>query len=222
MGFAGNDLVDGGSGTNTIVLMATADSLNTALDGQIVNIQVVSAATSTVGVAVALVGQTEAFILTGGLGDDTLAGGSGADKISAGAGADTINGFVGIDSVDGGVGTDTINLLSSSDDLNAASDGQIAHVEIISAANALSSVTINLSRQLEGLRIVGSAQADELCGGAGADVLIGGAGDDRFIGLAGALNYDEDGTGVKDGVQIATLKLASAVGLSYHDFLMIA
>lgn len=210
MGFIGNDTVDGGIGANTIVLTGAGAILDTSSDAQLINIQTISGLATTVGVAVNLSRQTEGFSITGGLGDDTISGGGGADKVVAGAGTDIINGFVGADTVDGGVGVDTITLSSTSNDLNGATNAQILNVEVVTAANALSSVIINLFVQSEGFKILGSAQDDQITGGVGADFILAGAGNDNVFGFAGADTVDGGGNNDSIILNSTSLTLNSA------------
>ena len=111
-----------------------------------------------------------------------LTGTSGNDTITlTGAQLDAI--IIGAGTINLGTGTDTINLTSTSADLNTlgATNASIQGVEAISAATAVSGVTITLSGQTEGFTITGSANNDTITGGRGADTMTGGAGVDRFV-----------------------------------------
>ena len=123
-------------------------------------------------------------------GNDIIEGGSGNDTVNGGLGSDTFKGFVGTDTVNGGggadTGTDTIVLTATSTSLNSATNAQITYIEAISAAAALSAVTLNLGNQGEGFGITGSASNDTITGGSGADTINAGAGDDRINGFVGA------------------------------------
>jgi hypothetical protein len=166
-------------------LALTSAELNAALDGQIFNIEGVTAVNATSGVVIALSNQSEAFTLTGSAQDDQLTGGGGADIINAGNGADQIFGFVGADTVDGGLGADTILVTATSLALNAAKDTQILRVETISASSATVGVSLNVMNQTEALALIGGVGADILTGGAGADSLSGGVGNDTLNGGLG-------------------------------------
>jgi Ca2+-binding RTX toxin-like protein len=177
--------VDGGANTDTIVLTATSADLTAAIDGDISNVEAVSASTAGAGVAIDLSTQTEGFTITGSGFADTITGTAAADTINAGAGADTINGFAGADIVDGGNNTDTIALTATSADLNAAIDGKISNVEAVSAAGAGAPVTIDLHNQTEAFTITGSGFADTITAAAGGGTMSGGAGTDTLTGGVG-------------------------------------
>ena len=111
-----------------------------------------------------------------------LTGTSGNDTVTlTGAQLDAI--IIGAGTVKLGAGTDTINLTSTSADLNSlgGTNNSIQGVEAISAAAAVSGVTITLSGQTEGFIITGSTNNDAITGGHGADTMTGGAGVDRFV-----------------------------------------
>lgn len=184
-GFVGADTVDGGAQTDTIVLTGTSADLNAAANGDIVNVEAVSAAGAAGSVTIDLHLQTEGFTITGGTSADTITGGAGVDSISAGAGNDFINGFVGADTVDGGTNTDTIFLDATSTDLNAAINTQIVNVEEVNASGASADVTVDLHLQTEGFIITGSAFNDIITGGAAANAITAGAGNDTVTGGAG-------------------------------------
>ena len=206
-GFVGDDTVDGGSGSevDTLVLTATSTSLNNATNGQLLNVEAVSAATATAGVLINLAAQNESFTLTGSIGADSLTGSTAADSINGGSGNDMIYGFVGADTVDGGLGTDTLFLSASSTDFNAAAadNARIVGVEAISAVDATTGVTINLAAQTEAFSITGGVGADTITGGSAADNISAGAGDDTVNGFVGADTIN-GGDGVDTIVLTAT------------------
>ena len=124
---AGNDTVtyhgtetsiDGGTGTNTLVLNAAADGQSGATPTRppairpiVTNFQNVDA--SALSSAVSITGSSAANTITGGSGADTIDGGGGADVIAAGAGNDTVT-YRGTEaSIDGGAGTDTLVLAAA-------------------------------------------------------------------------------------------------------------
>ena len=200
VGFVGADTVIGGDGTDTLVLTG---SITTSAEGELVTVEVVSAATLTVATTIDLTGQTEAFkilgsaganTITGGTGNDTITGGvaadsitggAGSDSITGGAGADVITGFVGTDTIVGGDGNDTLVLLAGTNaDLAAATDAAITTVEIVTAA--ATATTIDLSVQTEAFTINGGAEGDTITAGAKNDTISGGAGNDSITGGAGA------------------------------------
>ncbi len=185
IGFVGADSIDGGAGLNTLVLAATSASLNAAADGDLVNVQVVTAALAAGPVTIDLSRQSDGFAISGGSFGDIIVGSSGADDIMAGDGDDIIVGFVGADRIDGGGGNDTLTLAATSTSLNAAADADLVSVETVTAAGAAAGVLIDLSRQTDGFAITGSAHGDTLVGSSGADRMDGGAGADTLTGGAG-------------------------------------
>jgi Ca2+-binding RTX toxin-like protein len=191
IGFVGKDTIDGGTAqpdtaTDTLIIAATSADLNSAANGQILNIDVVSAASATAAVTINLSSQSDGFIITGSGYDDTITGSSGIDTINAGDGNDTIKEFTSGDTVNGGSGTDTLSLTTTTN-LNTATDAQIDSVENISAAGATVGVTMNLSTQTEGFNITGSGYADSITGGQGNDTIQGFVGQDT---VNGGLGYD--------------------------------
>jgi VCBS repeat-containing protein len=175
-GFSGADTVNGGNGTDTLSLTGTSADLNAAADGQLVNVENISAAGAGSGVTLTLTNQSEGFTITGS---------AQADTITAGGVADTIVGFAGADTVNGGGGTDTLSLVGTSATLNAASDGQLSNVEVISLSNG---GTLNLASQSEGFTIttVWTGHTYTITGSSGADSIAGSLANDTFNGFVGA------------------------------------
>jgi Ca2+-binding RTX toxin-like protein len=63
-------------------------------------------------------GNTQANVLSGGAGDDSLAGGSGNDTLNGGTGADSLDGGSGDDTLAGGDGADSLTTGPGADSLN--------------------------------------------------------------------------------------------------------
>mgnify|MGYP001079603400 CR=1 FL=1 len=116
-------------------------------------------------------------------GDDVIYcnGYTGLD-ISADDGNDTVVGFTSGTSVDGGNGEDFIFLLSgnNANDFNNAQDGDISKVEVIDAFVSSGGVLINLSKQNEGLKVIGSFYNDTIIGFDSVDSVNGGEGVDTL------------------------------------------
>jgi VCBS repeat-containing protein len=91
LGFAGEDFVNGGNGTDTIALTATSTDLNHANNGQITNVEAISASTAGSGVLIDLHNQSEGFTITGSAFADTIIASNGNDWITGGNGADIID-----------------------------------------------------------------------------------------------------------------------------------
>jgi len=127
--------IDGGAGTDTLVLAAsggatavnfsvTAGSDQTTGDSVSVN-QLESIDASLISSALTLTGSSSANTITGGSGNDTIDGGGGADIVAAGSGNDTVTYRGSETSIDGGTGTNTL-LMSVAATVNLANADQTA------------------------------------------------------------------------------------------------
>ncbi|MCB1489493.1 MAG: hypothetical protein KDJ88_18795, partial [Bauldia sp.] len=143
---------------------------------------------------------TKDQILTGTSQVDLITGGAGDDMLYGGDSDDTFVNFVGADQVFGGDGTgDTIRITIDGEQttLKNAGNDDIQGVEIIDAATAPDAVIIDLSNQVEGFTITGSAHGDTLTGSQGADTIYGGdSGDTLAGGLGIDLLYGGDGNDI--------------------------
>ena len=122
-------------------------------------------------------------IIRGTAAQDSILGTQDADSIQAGAGSDLIYGFLGFDTIDGGIGYDTLFITGTAVQLNVATDAQLLSIEEVSAKAANGGVTIDLSRQIEGFVLTGSAYKDALSGGLGKNYIDAGDGDDTITGF---------------------------------------
>jgi len=140
-GFNGADTIDGEAGSDTIALAGTSSGLNSATDGQIVDVETVSGAGAGGPLTINLGSQTEGFTilgtnavgaantgdtLTGGSGNDIIDGGNGHDTINGGGGADTITGGAGLDTITGGAGADIMSGGSDADTFIVGSLAELA------------------------------------------------------------------------------------------------
>jgi Ca2+-binding RTX toxin-like protein len=202
-GFTTGDEVDGDDGSDSIVLttLAAVAALNAADDSDIDDIEAVNAAGVGAAVTIDLSDQSEGFSITGT---------SAADNLIGGGGSDTLVGYVGGDILDGnGSGNDTIALTATSAALNTALNANIVEVEAVSAANAASSVTINLSLQTEGFSITGGNGSDIITGTASSDEIFGGAGNDTINNFTS--NDEVDGGANVDKIVVTTLASIAAL-----------
>jgi len=101
---------------------------------------------------------TQAAVLSGGNGNDTLIGGSGDDQMFGGSGNDTFYSGAGADALAGGYGNDSLHGMDGED------------IVLGEGGND---------------RLYGEAGNDLLLGGAGNDFLYGGDGDDALYGELG-------------------------------------
>jgi Ca2+-binding RTX toxin-like protein len=173
-GSAGTKLIDLLGGADTLNLSSTSTTLNGLTNGQIANLEAISAASAGAGVVITVSSQSEGFTITGSTFADTITGGSGADTITGGAGADTLDGgngndvfnvangdFVSGDSITGGADTDTIVLTT----VGATADfslGTLASVETITATSGNDFVTVLATQYADVLSTInlGSAGTD--------------------------------------------------------------
>ena len=189
-GLGGADTITAGTGTYVIYGNQGADSVIGAAGGD----------GDTVfggqdGDSLNYAASTEANLLYGNLGNDTLTGGAGNDTVYGGQGDDSIVGGAGTNELWGNLGADTITgagdsviygnqgddvLISSGDD--TLYGGQDNDTATLTGTGAV--VYGNLGADtLDGS---GAAGANVMFGGQGDDVLIGGAGGDSLYGNLGA------------------------------------
>jgi Ca2+-binding RTX toxin-like protein len=103
--------------------------------------------------------------------------------------------------------------------LNGASNTQLTSVEVVSAADAASAVTIDLNRQNDGFTMTGSSWSDVLTGSSGSDVIAGGAGNDTIKGGAGAdVIYGGDGADVFVFSRVTDSGMSATTRDSIMDF----
>lgn len=191
----GNDILDGGAGTDQAILFYNDRVASIAFDNTN------SAAVNTIwvgGVASGSVTNVERV---------TFHGGQGADTISSGGGNDFLWGLGGADILDGGAGVDgaiyddkTQSVVVT---LNGATDAVVT----------VGGVAEDTLRNIE--NVFSGSGADSLTGNAGGNVLSGGAGDDLLAGRGGAdlLNGEEgvDTISFDDKVDAVEIMLTGAV-----------
>src|SRR4029079_6966195 len=181
--------IDGGTGTNTLVMNAAA-TVNLANGDQtsgdatnVSNFQNVNA--SGLATALSITGTSSANTITGGSGNDTLDGGGGADTIFGGGGNDSISYYGTETSIDGGTGTSTLVLRAAgtvnlgiadqtSGDSTTVSNFQNVDASALSAA-------VSLTGSSSANTITSGSGADTIDGGGGADTINAGGGDDTVI-----------------------------------------
>ncbi len=189
--------IDGGTGTNTLVMNAAA-TVNLANADQTVgdsttvsNFQNVDA--SALSSAVSITGTAAANTITGGAGNDTIDGGGGADVIAAGLGNNSVAYYATETSLDGGGGTNTLVLkaagtvnLGNADQTSGDSTTVINFQNI--DASALSTA-VSLTGSSSANTITGGSGNDTIDGAGGADVIAAGAGNDT-VTYRGVGNLD--------------------------------
>ncbi|MCB1492026.1 MAG: hypothetical protein KDJ77_09555, partial [Rhodobiaceae bacterium] len=113
--------------------------------------------------------------VTGDVGDDTLGGGTGADTLAGNDGNDILIGGGGADSIDGGAGNDTASYAGSAVGVNV----QLQY-GVIQGGDATGDTFTSIEN------LTGSDQGDTLYGNPSANILMGGGGTDYLKGLNGA------------------------------------
>lgn len=206
VGFAGNDIINGGGGRNTLTYQLDHDFGQGLLN----NVKWGNGSTGLMGVTVNL---ATGIALDGFGGTDTVsnikvvhgtryidnmtasAEGSelftyaGNDTLIGGAGADILDGGIGADSMRGGGGDDIIYVDHASDwvfeNLNEGTDTVYSTVNWTMSANVENLFLTGAARNGVGNGIANTITGNEwhnlLDGGEGADILIGGLGNDTYI-----------------------------------------
>jgi Ca2+-binding RTX toxin-like protein len=220
--------IDGGAGSNTLVLKAAAtinlgapDQTSADLD-VVVNFQNVDGSALSASQAVSVIGTTGANVLSTGAGADTIDGGGGADAIAAGAGNDVVTYHGGETSIDGGAGADLLVLAASGGvtaiDLSVAAGADQTSGDAVAVSNFES---VDASVMTTAISVTGSTGAntittgsgvDTIDGGGGADVINAGDGDDT-VAYRGGETSIAGGAGVNSLV----LKAATNVDLTRAD-----
>ncbi|NOU07354.1 MAG: cadherin-like domain-containing protein [Hyphomicrobiaceae bacterium] len=187
----GDDVYDGGAGTDTLNLSGT--TANAMVDLELRTSHSSETGTDQITEIENVVGSSGDDHIVGNVGANVLTGGAGADVVSGGAGDDTIVATVGdsSDVYDGGIGTDTLDLAGTTADavvnleLGSSSSAETGTDQIDQIENVVGSGGDDA--------ITGDATANVLTGGVGADVVSGGAGNDTIVATVGDSNDVYDG-----------------------------
>lgn len=213
--FGGADLVDGGEGTDTVVLDFVSDPNGAAIifdpetgmfrssSGTVLtnveNITVYGSETASNYVEAGngndvLIGGSSSDFLVGGDGNDYISdrgfdppGQSGADILFGGAGDDIILSSGGGDNIDGGEGTDELFL-----DLSTEATGIETDFDTANATLYVSNGTVAMNMERISIKgtgfddiLVTGSSSDDLLGGDGNDILVAGGGNDWLFGGTG-------------------------------------
>ena len=178
----GDDLVDGGTGTDTV--RQTADGTQT-----------LTADTLLTGNGTDTLAGMERADLIGGAGGDTIsvAGFSGQATLSGQGGNDTLTGGAGNDSLDGGTGSDTVletgaaGYVLTTSQLTGSGTDSLTDVENANLTGDAGANTIDASGFVgTATTLTGGAGNDTITGSTGQDSIDGGGDDDTLQGAAGA------------------------------------
>jgi len=195
---AGNNVIDGGTGTDTVSYAYATAGVTVSL---------------AIGIAQATGGSGSDTLvnienLTGSYFNDLLAGSAGANSLSSGAGNDFLIGGLGNDTLTGGAGADIIRFDTL---LNA-----ITNRDTISDYNVVDD-TIQLENAIfASLTTLGTLAAGSFRSGPGINSAYDANDYVIYDSTSGALYYDADGNSVGAAVQFATL--GSGLALSNSDF----
>ena len=214
-GFAGDDFLAGGDGTDTVLFSAAPASVTVDLSDQVSvadfasivagDSPAVIAATGGAGSNVLsgfenVTGSQSDDIITGDANNNVLNGNGGADTLSGGAGNDT---FItdGLDQIDGGADTDTVSFANlAADGVAGAFDGVIVDLDvnsagangtpgqdgaIIDAPPAAGGQPVNGVNLVDIENVIGSDFNDGIFGNNEVNVLEAGGGNDILHGFAG-------------------------------------
>ena len=187
----GNDVIDGGAGTDTIYGGGGNDTVTGGTEHDLIYGGTGNDSLSGDAGADRLYGDDGNDILSGGAGIDSLYGGIGDDTISGGAEGDLIYGGTGTDSLSGGDGADMIFGEDGNDSISGGTGadslyGGIGN-DIISGGTENDIIEGGAGNDAlsgdDGADIIsGEDGNDSLNGGAGTDSLYGGIGDDTIAG----------------------------------------
>eukprot|EP01030_Chromulinospumella_sphaerica_P034817 gene34817-biopygen24672 len=191
-GYAGDDILNGGNGFNTLdggagvdtvdysdavgsVFVALASGYGERTDAAgttVLGTDSLTGIENVTGGAFAdqILGDSGANTLDGGGGDDNLRGGAGDDLLIGGDGDDLLRGGDGVDSFIGGDGLDRVSLFEA-----AATQAAYVDLETQQVINDGFGNVENLS-SIEGVGL-GTLFADTFLGSSGANFIYGGAGD---------------------------------------------
>lgn len=207
-----NDLLDGGTGLDTLVLTGSLPGVNLVINVDSALTQVGIPGTTVrnverfdlggfVGRATMfgsnslndeLIGSAGANIINGNGGNDSLSGNSGKDRISGGTGNDAITGGAGIDRLTGGTGKDSFVLTSKLTGARDVITDFVTRDDKIVVSKAGFGNTLKLGVLGQRAFVLGTSALDQ---------------GDRFIynQSTGSLFFDADGIGSSQQVLVAQL-----------------
>jgi Ca2+-binding RTX toxin-like protein len=218
-GGLGQDVIDGGAGSDTADYREKSLSVAVTLNGA------TDAVVTVGGVAEDTIRNVENVF--GGLGADTLIGDASANSLSGGNGGDVLQGGFGADILDGGAGSDLADYSDKSNSVVVTLGG--ASSVNVSVGGVIEDSIRNIEKIFGGSAadtLIGDALANTFRGGGGADLMDGGAGADiadyreKTSGIAVTLTGSVDATVTVGGVSEDTIRnIESVLGGSGHDVL---
>lgn len=203
----GNDQIDGGLGSDTVVFAGALANYTVTWNGQVGTITGLGQTVTVSNVEflqfsdqIIAAAPTGGLLVGGDITNETITGTAFGDTIGGLGGNDTINGLAGADMLDGGSGDDVLNGGDGDDHLiggrgNDALNGGAGH-DVADYTGAVAGITVNLAtgvasggagsdtlNSIEEVR--GTAHADTITGDANANILRGGGGIDTLNGGGG-------------------------------------
>ena len=207
-GGLGKDIVFGGSGNDSVVMLVTTGNVDTIDAGAGTDTLVLSGAVGGTGVMVVdLSSTTDQVVSIGGVADALIqknferldasglgssvnaTGSSGTDIMTGSAGNDTLSGGAGNDLLDGGAGSDALTGGTGDDTYVVDAAGDVVTENLNEGSDVVqSSITYTLGANVENLTLTGSAAIDGtgnslinvITGNSGSNALSGGAGMDTI------------------------------------------
>lgn len=191
------DVYDGGAGTDTLDLSATASGVDIDLaegsaegcevgDNEVISFEIVDGGTG----ADTISGSGSDETLSGGGGDDHIAGRGGNDVLKGDGGNDCIDGGAGNDALQGGAGDDIIADGSGQDTVFGGAGNDVIRAEADGDDDAFDGGegcdTLDYSSSQEGIIVdftQGTASGCDIGNDtiSGFETVIGGVGDDHFV-----------------------------------------
>lgn len=210
--FYGNEIIDAGDGSDTLVVHRSVDEdiLHDVTGYEAISLAGATANTRSFDVDASAF--PDKVTITGNAGNNSITGSYAADRILGGGGKDTINAGGGNDYVeiqastagygviDGGEGTDTLNFGSANDSLTFNTNGTVTHKFVSSSKTYTQTVTaknfefyyggsgndvMSATAYTTAISMDGGAGNDSIAGGSGHDLLRGDAGNDTLVGNNG-------------------------------------
>jgi Ca2+-binding RTX toxin-like protein len=241
--FIAGDSIDGGTGTNTVLLTAAAQTIiDSAFAGKLLiqnfttnngannitfgsNAQAAGIVSITGGTAVDTFNassMSRAVTITAGDDADVITGSSAADSLVGGNGSDTFNFgnglFVAGETIAGGAGTNVVALTADAQTIADSAFANKSLIQTFTTANGTNNITFGASAQTAGVvSITGGTGTDTLNASAltSATTIAGGAGADT---ISGGTNTDTitggDGNDLLTGGAGADRYVQNAGGIS--------
>jgi Ca2+-binding RTX toxin-like protein len=222
----GNDIIDGGDDTDTLIYSSATLPVNVnLLNGQAfgtfgvfngilqreTGIDDISGIENVIGGQAGdfIFGDSNANVLDGAGGNDSIDGGDGDDNLVGGEGTDILDGEVGEDVLDGGAGDDSLiggagnDILDGGAGIDTADYSNNANLIVADLRDgSVQGGSVDTLVSIE--RIIGSAHDDTIFGSDGDDTINGAGGDDVMDGRGGFDFVDFSSSGAPVVIELGT------------------